>query len=237
MSAYLLKSLTAVVFLILALTSALSMLTLMGRAEKKSNPENLRKIHRTAGYLYALVLIGLAALGMSIYVRSGDSLTTRAVIHAFIGLFLLAIFFLKWLVARFFRQFLRLMPALGLTVFVISMVNFWMAGYFFLRAAVHKPVPGDPAASAAAKFTGSPENGAAIFAGLCASCHYPDKEDQKVGPGLKGLFKRDRLPYSGKPVTEENVRHQLVQPAMSMPTFARLTDQEIADLIAYLKSL
>jgi mono/diheme cytochrome c family protein len=237
MSVHLLKSLTAVVFLILALTSAFSMLTLMGKTEKKISPERLRKIHRIAGYLYAIVLLGLAALGMSIYVRSGDSLSTRAVIHAFIGLFLLSIFFLKWLVARFFRQFLRLMPALGLTVFIISLVNFWMAGYFFLRAAVHKPVPGDPAPAAAAVSTGSAENGAAIFAGLCASCHYPDKEDQKLGPGLKDLFKNGRLPYSGKPVTEEHIRHQLIRPAMSMPAFPQLTEQEIADLMAYLKSL
>jgi cytochrome c len=237
MTIYLAKSLLAVVFLVLALAAALSMLTLMGRTEKKAGPETLRKIHRTAGYLYAFVLLGLGALGFSLFVRSGESLSTRAVIHAFIGLFLLFIFFLKWLIARFFRQFLRLMPALGLAVFVISMVNFSMAGYFFLRAASHKPVPGDPVQSPAAALTGHTENGAALFAGLCASCHYADKEDQKLGPGLKGLFKRDRLPYSGKPVTEENIRHQLARPALSMPAFARLTEQEIADLMAYLKTL
>ncbi len=129
------------------------------------------------------------------------------------------------------------MPALGLTVFVISMVNFFMAGYFFLRAAAQAPPPDAPALPPAATVAGDPENGAAMFAGLCASCHSPDKEDQKLGPNLKGLFKRDRLPHSGKPATEDNVRHQLVRPALSMPSFARLTEQEIADLMAYLKSL
>ncbi len=87
MTIYLLKSLVAVIFLVLALTAALSMLTLMGKAEKKTGPDKLRKIHRVSGYLYALVLLGLAGLGISIWVRSGDSLSTRAVIHVFIGLF------------------------------------------------------------------------------------------------------------------------------------------------------
>jgi cytochrome c len=237
MTIYLLKSLAAVAFLVLALAAALSMLTLMGKTEKKTGPERLRKIHRAAGYLYAFVLLGLAGLGISIWVRSGDSLSIRAVIHIFIGLFLLGIFFMKWLIARFFRQFLRLMAALGMTVFVISMVNFSMAGYFFLRAGAHRPVPGDPAPSPAATLAGNTENGAAIFAGLCASCHSLDKEDQKLGPGLIGLFKRDRLPRSGKPVTEENVRHQLIRPVLSMPAFTRLTEQEIADLMAYLKTI
>ncbi len=245
MTVYLLKSIIAVFFLALALSAGLSMLAMMGRAERKTSPEKLRKIHRVTGYLFALVLIGLGALGISIVIRAGDSLSLRAVIHGFIGLFLLAVFFLKLLIVRFFRQFLRLMPALGMTVFVMSMVMFSMAGYFFLRAIASEPVLGDsPPPPAAASInprapspTGDPENGAAIYAGLCSSCHHADSEDSKVGPGLKGLFGLPALPYSRKPVTEENIRQQLVRPALSMPSFARMTEQEIADLMAYLRTL
>ena len=242
---YLIKSIIAVVLLAFSLTAALSMLTLMGRIEKKASPDRLRRFHRLAGYLFALLLLGLSALGTAIVVRQGDSLPLRAVIHGFIGLFLLAVFFLKVLVVRFYRQFLRLMPVLGMTIFVLSLVMFSMAGYFFLRAAASEPVPGKaifpPAASSLQNpppgVDGSVQRGSSRFANLCASCHYPAREENKIGPGLKGLFARPSLPYSGLAVTEENVRQQLVRPALSMPSFARLTDQELADLVAYLKTL
>jgi cytochrome c2 len=243
MTVYLLKSIIAVFFFVLALAAGLSMLTMMGRPERQTSPEKLRKIHRITGYLFALVLLGLSALGISIVIRAGDSLSLRAILHGFIGLFLLTVFFLKLLIVRFFRQFLRLMPALGMTVFVMSMVMFSMAGYFFLRALASGPGELSPQRAAtsvnpqAPSATGDLENGAAIYAGLCSSCHHADSEDNKVGPGLKGLFNLPALPYSRKPVTEENIRRQLVRPALSMPSFARMTDQEIADLLAYLKTL
>lgn len=245
MTVYLLKSIIAVFLLALALSAGLSMLAVMGRAEHKVSPEKLRKIHRTTGDLFALVLLVLSALGISIVIRAGDSLPLRAVIHGFIGLFLLLVFMLKFLIARFFRQLLRLMPALGLAVFVMSLVMFSMAGYYFLRAMASQPVPGDsPSLPAAASVDprgpsaiGDPETGAALFAYVCSSCHYSDSEGSKMGPGLKGLFKLPALPYSRKPVTEENIRQQLVRPALSMPSFARMTEREIADLISYLRTL
>jgi mono/diheme cytochrome c family protein len=245
MTIYLLKSIIAVFFLALALAAALSMLTVMGRAEKKTSPDTLRKIHRVTGYIFALFLLGLSTLGIRIVVQSGDSLPVRAVIHGFIGLFLLAIFLLKLLIARFYRQLLRLMPALGMTVFVMSMVMFSMAGYYFLRAVASEPVPGEPSPPPAAtpvdprasSLSGDVDNGAALFASLCSSCHHADREENKVGPGFKGLFRMAALPYSRKPVTEGNIRQQLVRPALSMPSFARMSEQEIADLMAFLKTL
>jgi cytochrome c1 len=58
-----------------------------------------------------------------------------------------------------------------------------------------------------------------------------------MGPGLKDLFNKEKLPYSGRPPTVENVKQQLIQPALVMPSYTKLTDQEMADLIAYLKTL
>ncbi|MBN2409639.1 MAG: c-type cytochrome [Candidatus Aminicenantes bacterium] len=245
MTVYLLKSIIALFFLAGAFSAAVSMLALMGRTEKKANPERWRRFHRLAGYLFAVFLLALSAMGISIFVRAGDSLPLRAVIHAFIGLFILAVFFLKWLIARFYRQFLRMMPALGLTVFVLALVMFSMAGYFFLRAAASAPLPGEVSSAAlppplptrAPADGGIADRGALLYAKLCASCHYADRAEGKQGPGLKGLFSRSSLPYSGKPATEENIRRQLVHPARSMPSFSRLSAQELADLMAYLKTL
>ncbi len=245
MTVYQLKSIIAVAFLVSALSAGLAMLALMGRAESRTRPEKLRRFHRLAGYLFALLLLVLGALGTSLLVRAGDTLSSRAVFHAFIGQFLLSIFFLKWLIARFFRQFLRMMPALGMAVFVLSLVAFSMALHFFLRAAASEALPGEivrPAADSSVERSSPPvkgsfERGADLFNRLCSSCHHPDRKESKLGPGLKDLFKDPSLPHSGKAATEENIRQQLLRPALSMPVFARLTDQELADLMAYLKKL
>jgi hypothetical protein len=49
-----------------------------------------------------------------------------------------------------------------------------------------------------------------LFAANCSACHYPDRKDKKVGPGLMELFNSPKLPDSGLPVTDENVRKRIV---------------------------
>jgi cytochrome c2 len=186
--------------------------------------------------MFALLLLVLAILGAKIIAVAGDSLSHRAVLHGVLALFLLFIFLLKIVLVRFFKSFLRTVPGLGMTVLVLSLVVFSVsAGYFLLRtafasdslsAAPNTPLP-----------QGDSKKGSDLFALNCASCHYADREDNKLGPGLKGLFRKDGLPLSGQEVTEENIRQQLVKPFRSMPSFASLTAQEIADLIAYLRTL
>ncbi len=81
------------------------------------------------------------------------------------------------------------------------------------------------------------EQGATYFAQKCAMCHYNDRTDTRIGPGLKDLFQKDKLPISGKAVTAENIENQLKTPLDSMPAFAAITDEELGALIEYLKTL
>lgn len=81
------------------------------------------------------------------------------------------------------------------------------------------------------------EEGAAIFNQSCAMCHYPDQTETKVGPGLKGLYKKDHMAKSGWKVTDENIIRQLKTPYANMPPFPDLTEEEIRAMIAYLRSL
>ena len=81
------------------------------------------------------------------------------------------------------------------------------------------------------------EDGAVIFNQSCAMCHYSDQTETKVGPGLKGLFKKDRMAKSGWKVTDDNVRRQLKTPYADMPPFPDLTEEEKQVIIAYLRSL
>lgn len=81
-------------------------------------------------------------------------------------------------------------------------------------------------------------SGAALFIEKgCARCHYADRKETKIGPGLKGLFDRETLPVSGRPVNKQNVRRQLEDPYQNMPSFSELSDEEKEKMIQYLQSL
>ena len=236
MSIQLLKSILAVILLAAGLVAALAMLISMGRSEKKANPVTLRKVHRTAGYMFVIFLLVLAALGAKIFVGAGDALSPRAVLHAFLALFLLFILFLKIALARFYKSFLRLVPSLGMAVLILALVVFSVsAGYFLLRMAFASDA--SPGVSGTPRLQGDAASGNGLFARHCASCHYADRDEPKLGPGLRGLFQRDRLLSSGRVLTEETVRQQLISPFRSMPSFRSLSDGEIAHLVAYLKIL
>src|ERR1700689_4391571 len=72
----------------------------------------------------------------------------------------------------------------------------------------------------------------------CSVCHNSDSTEVKVGPGLKGLFKKDKMTSTGKPVTDANVRSKIEEGGNGMPSYKDvLSDAEKADVIAYLKTL
>jgi mono/diheme cytochrome c family protein len=91
-------------------------------------------------------------------------------------------------------------------------------------------------ACVAAQKKGDPAKGKVVFE-ACAPCHNVDSDARKMGPSLKGLFKRAKL-ENGKKVTEENVRSQINSEGRQMPHYQDiLSEQEKDDLIAYLKTL
>ena len=84
---------------------------------------------------------------------------------------------------------------------------------------------------------GTADKGKQVFEANCSVCHNADSTDQKVGPGLKGLFKHDKL-ANGKPVNDANVRNKIEDGGNGMPPYKDvLSDQERADVLAYLKTL
>ncbi len=92
------------------------------------------------------------------------------------------------------------------------------------------------AATLAAAQKGDAAKGKEVFA-QCAVCHNADSTEKKMGPGLKGLFKRDKL-ANGKKVTDATVLEKINEGGNGMPAYKdMLSDQEKADLIAYLKTL
>lgn len=83
---------------------------------------------------------------------------------------------------------------------------------------------------------GDSEKGKEVFQ-QCGVCHNHDSDEKKMGPGLKGLMKKDAM-ANGKKPTEANVRGKVDEGGNGMPAYKEmLTDEERDNLIAYLKTL
>lgn len=71
----------------------------------------------------------------------------------------------------------------------------------------------------------------------CGACHNTDTDEKKMGPSLKGLFKKDKL-TNGKKVSEATVKEVVDKGGNGMPPYEELlTADEKNDVIAYLKTL
>ncbi|MFC2157261.1 c-type cytochrome [Acidobacteriota bacterium] len=238
MTFFMIKSLLGIAFFIFALIAFFSMLTLMGKTEKKMKPQNLRLIHKTAGFIFLLLLLILSFFCIKYWIMAGDQVSPRAAAHAVLSLSLLVLFLMKITIAQFYKQFLKFMPALGMIVFSLAFVITGLSsGYYLLRSGAGIPQAADIEISEGTDLSGNASKGQAIFSNRCSFCHYSDKEESLSGPGLKNIFKKENLPHSGRPATMDNVKAQLIKPVLSMPSFTDFSDQELADLLAYLKTL
>lgn len=81
--------------------------------------------------------------------------------------------------------------------------------------------------------------GKMTFDQQCGLCHDALTTDRKMGPGLKGLFKRPKLSTTGKPTTAANVLEKINAGGNGMPPFTKdmISDADMSDLMAYLKTL
>lgn len=238
MSYFITKVILGTILFLSGLGATLTMLILMGRIEKKTSPSTLRKWHKFFGLIFFLLLLVLAFMGLRHWAAAGDSISTRAVMHAILASALFIIFFTKIAIIQFFKQFLKMAPTLGLIVFCLSFVVFAISGkYYVLREYYSSQALARTETSPAAQTKGSTWEGKAIFGRLCLTCHSADSEEKRIGPSLMAVLKKDILPHSAKPATKENIKQQLIRPALAMPAFKNLTDQEVADLLAYLETL
>jgi mono/diheme cytochrome c family protein len=72
----------------------------------------------------------------------------------------------------------------------------------------------------------------------CGQCHVTDRTSGQLGPGLKGILDREKLPVSGRAASRANVRKQIIDPWDTMPSYAdRLSDEQMRRLLDYLETL
>lgn len=71
----------------------------------------------------------------------------------------------------------------------------------------------------------------------CGVCHSATTDEKKMGPSLKGIYKKSAL-KNGKKVTDAAVTAAIKKGGNGMPPFEDvLTAAELGDLLAYLKTL
>jgi cytochrome c len=69
----------------------------------------------------------------------------------------------------------------------------------------------------------------------CSGCHSLETGEKKVGPSLKGLFKKEKL-RNGRTATESNIRLVIRRGGDGMPAFdGVLSTAELDRLMAFLK--
>ena len=80
-------------------------------------------------------------------------------------------------------------------------------------------------------------SGKALFNQHCASCHFSETTAQKIGPGLKGLYRR--LVFSdGRKVTDASLTKWIEAGGKNMPAFKDdIKPADIRELLIYIKTL
>lgn len=133
MSDYLIKTLLATLLAAAGFAAFLTMMARFGRPGDEARSERLRRLHKLAGWAFVVLLAPLAVLGADFLAEMGDGLTPRGALHFVLAAGLLAVVLLKVLVVKAYRQQLKFAPALGMTVFALTLVVYLItAGYFVL---------------------------------------------------------------------------------------------------------
>jgi cytochrome c len=71
----------------------------------------------------------------------------------------------------------------------------------------------------------------------CIGCHSAETGEKKVGPSLKGLFRRGQL-VNGTPANEQSIRLKIKNGGDGMPSYEQtLSAKQLDQLVEYLKSL
>jgi cytochrome c2 len=115
-----------------------------------------------------------------------------------------------------------------------------LGAIFSCPAVAQEKIPAGQTASNDSRPAGGPAavaRGRIVYHDRCAICHFSESDAMKIGPGLKGIFKRGKYANGGK-VDDASMEKWVVNGGKDMPPFkAVLNTAQIRDLIIYLKTL
>lgn len=120
---------------------------------------------------------------------------------------------------------------------LLLMAGLLLASGGFL-AAQSKPGKEPAKKATQAKATaGNTTKGKALYKENCGICHYSANTAKKIGPGLRGIYKRGKF-ADGKKVDDASMQGWILKGGVDMPSFeGALTEAQIRDLVAYLRTL
>ena len=92
-----------------------------------------------------------------------------------------------------------------------------------------------PPSKPESQWTPEEARGAAVYRVKCGKCHYPTNTHPLNGPGLQAITKVKAMP-SGAPPTDERMTYVILHGRGMMPA-TQLTDDQLSDLLAYMRTL
>lgn len=77
--------------------------------------------------------------------------------------------------------------------------------------------------------------GEKIYEKNCEICHFAASPEKKIGPGMKGIMKKEKF-SNGWKMNDENLRRWIEDGGKNMPP-SHLNREQIRELVAYIKTL
>ena len=253
MSIYFLKTLLSVVMVLVVIVNVFTMLEALGRGEKRFDVKKLKKIHRINGFVFIFIFFFVTYHCFRSIIFGQLEFSPRAAFHSVFALAVILLLALKISFLEMYDQFsgkvLIIGPAIALVA--LGMIG-TSGGYYLLVTKFHTDTTFDEIREYKDKGTqqgaegkdikiktdpASISKGKKLFDSKCIFCHDTQSNNTIVGPGLKGVLKKENLPVSKRPATSENIRNQLREPFNKMPPFNSLTEEDMGDIIAFLNTL
>ncbi len=248
MPVFFFKSLLSIIVILLVLIATFTMFEVLGRNEKRYKIEKMKRIHRINGLVFLAMYVFISYLCLNYIYNTKVEPSPRATFHSMLGLAIAILLPIKIAYIRFYKQFYDQVKNLGLLLAIISLgLIGTSAGYYLLitkfgaesiilkkqeERGMHLKdtilVRTDQEAI---------QKGKELYFSKCHFCHDPYSTQWGVGPGHKGIMKNPTLPVSKKPATPENIAEQIRNPYKDMPSFSYLSDKEIEELVAFMKTL
>lgn len=253
MSIYFLKSILSWFMVLVVLVNVFTMFEVFGRGEARFDAARLKKIHKINGLFFVLIYLFVTYFCLRSIITGQLEFSPRSAFHAVFAFAVILLLALKISFIESYRQFYGKVLIIGPVIALLSLgMIATSGGYYLLVTRFHTDKSFDEireykdkgverkTEAAGFEINTDPESierGEKLFAGKCSFCHDAHSNKPGVGPGLKGVLKNRTLPVSKKPATPENVVGQLRKPFNAMPSFDKLSEKEVADVIAFLNTL
>lgn len=250
MSVFLFKSVLSLFMLLSAFIAMFTMFEIFGRAEKRYNIENLKKLHRANGIIYLLFFVFITYFCLDFILQTKAEPSPRSTFHSLFSLTVIILLGLKVSFVRLYRQYYGRVQTIGILIALLTFGMIWTSGGHFLLVTKFgtdmavakiieqkKETPNKIAKIAIKTDSESIKKGKEMYESKCYFCHDAYSTKTGVGPGHKGILKNPTLPVSKKPATPENVANQIKNPYRDMPSFSYLPDEDVQNMIAFLNTL